>query len=205
MPRCWAANGITVVVPPNAAEVVALANVSALTRPDAESCSMWQWLSTPPGSTSLPEASTSRRPAGSFWPTATIPSPRTATSAANEPVAVATVPPRTTRSYSGMEGSRLCARPNPTSLARFRHCARGVRACLARTSTLGCSESFDHRLPDRHRAIARGRAHAQGHRDDGDGRWPGLRRAEQLGELRCQRQADLLGPVRLGGKGEGSH
>ena len=43
------------------------------------------------------------------------------------------------------------------------------------------------------------------HRDDGDGRWPGLRRAEQLGELRCQRQADLLGPVRLGGKGEGAH
>ena len=47
----------------------------------AVSCSMWQWLSTPPGSTSLPAASISRRPAGSPWPIATMRSPRIATSA----------------------------------------------------------------------------------------------------------------------------
>ena len=42
------------VVPPNAAETVALSNVSALRMPAAETCSMWAWLSTPPGSTSFP-------------------------------------------------------------------------------------------------------------------------------------------------------
>ena len=60
MPTCCAANEITVVVPPNAAAVVALSNVSAFIRPEADSCWMWQWLSTPPGSTSLPRASISR-------------------------------------------------------------------------------------------------------------------------------------------------
>ena len=51
------------VVPPKAAETVALSNVSAFTMPAADSCSIWAWLSTPPGSTSLPRASISRRAA----------------------------------------------------------------------------------------------------------------------------------------------
>ena len=60
------------VVPPNAAEVVALSNVSAFTMPAAESCSIWQWLSTPPGSTSLPRASISRPAGPSPRPIATM-------------------------------------------------------------------------------------------------------------------------------------
>src|SRR6267142_858329 len=58
MPTCWAAKQITLVVPPKAAEVVALSNVSALTMQAAESCSICAWLSTPPGRTSLPRAFT---------------------------------------------------------------------------------------------------------------------------------------------------
>ena len=50
------------VVPPRAAAVVALSKVSAFIRPEAESCSMCAWLSTPPGSTNLPRALISRRP-----------------------------------------------------------------------------------------------------------------------------------------------
>src|SRR5215831_16049304 len=62
MPTCWAAKEITVVVPPNAAEAVALSNVSAFMMPAAERCSIWLWLSTPPGRTTLPRASISRFP-----------------------------------------------------------------------------------------------------------------------------------------------
>jgi hypothetical protein len=47
------------VVPPNAADRVALSKVSAFMMPAAESCSIWAWASTPPGSTSLPVASIS--------------------------------------------------------------------------------------------------------------------------------------------------
>src|SRR5437588_778295 len=69
---CCAANEMTLVVPPNAAERLALSNVSALSTPAAETCSMWAWLSTPPGSTSLPDASISRSPAASPCPIATL-------------------------------------------------------------------------------------------------------------------------------------
>ena len=51
-------------VPPIAAEAVAVAKVSAFISPDAVSCSMWQWLSTPPGRTSRPDASISAAPGG---------------------------------------------------------------------------------------------------------------------------------------------
>ncbi len=98
MPTCWAANGITVVVPPNAAETVALSNVSAFMMPAADSCSIWAWLSTPPGSTSLPRASISRLAAGSPRPMAAMVSPEMATSASNTSVVVATRPPRMIRS-----------------------------------------------------------------------------------------------------------
>src|SRR3954452_24385608 len=63
MPTCWAANEITLVVPPKAAETVALSNVSAFTMPAADSCSIWAWLSTPQGTTSLPRSGISRRAA----------------------------------------------------------------------------------------------------------------------------------------------
>jgi hypothetical protein len=87
-----------VVVPPNAAETVALSNVSALRMPAAETCSMWAWLSTPPGSTIFPRASISFMPGGRLRPTAAMVSPSIATSAGNTAEEVATVPPRSTRS-----------------------------------------------------------------------------------------------------------
>jgi hypothetical protein len=59
---------------------------------------MWQWLSTPPGSTSLPRASISLAPAGKSRPIAAIVWPSMATSAANTAEDVATVPPRSTKS-----------------------------------------------------------------------------------------------------------
>jgi len=40
-----------VVVPPQAAERVPLSQVSAFLPPVEDGCSMWQWLSTPPGMT----------------------------------------------------------------------------------------------------------------------------------------------------------
>ena len=80
----------------NAAEVVALSKLSALRMPAAETCSMWQCGSIPPGSTSLPVASISRAPAGRPRPIAATLSPLIATSAANAPRPVATVPPRMT-------------------------------------------------------------------------------------------------------------
>ena len=64
MPRCWAANGMMVVVPPKAAETVAEWKSSAVIRPLLEICSTWQWLSMPPGSTSSPAASMSSRAGG---------------------------------------------------------------------------------------------------------------------------------------------
>src|SRR3954449_13447793 len=41
MPTCCAANGITVVLPPKAAETVALSKVSAFMMPAADNCSIW--------------------------------------------------------------------------------------------------------------------------------------------------------------------
>ena len=102
-PRCWAAKGMTVVVPPNAAETVALRKSSAVMNPEAESCSMWQWLSIPPGSTSLPVASTTRPPSATAparsSPRAAIRPSRIPTSQRDASAAVTTVPPRITMSY----------------------------------------------------------------------------------------------------------
>ena len=47
-----------------------LSQLSALSKPDADICSIWAWLSTPPGSTSRDDASISRAPAGSPLPIA---------------------------------------------------------------------------------------------------------------------------------------
>jgi hypothetical protein len=107
MPTCWAANGITVVVPPSAAEVVADWNVSAFIRPEAASCSMWQWLSTPPGVTIRPLASISLRPIGRSRAIATIVSFVMPTSASNTAVSVATRPPLITRSQWTMPRDSL--------------------------------------------------------------------------------------------------
>src|SRR6266850_1498816 len=65
--------------------------------PIEESCSMWQWLSTPPGSTSLPAASMVRLPLSPL-PISAMRSPWIPTSARNVFSAVATVPRRITRS-----------------------------------------------------------------------------------------------------------
>ncbi len=89
---------ITQVVPPNAADVVALSNVSALAVPSARGCSIWQWLSTPPGMTSLPVASISRSAGPSALPNAAILPPWMPTSHKLLSVAVTTVPLRMIRS-----------------------------------------------------------------------------------------------------------
>src|SRR6516164_455412 len=102
MPRYCAANGMTVVVPPQAAERVAVKKSSAVITPIEDRCSMWQWLSTPPGVTMRPSASISRRPRLSFAPIAAMRRSTTPISARNTSAAVATVPLRTTRSKSGM-------------------------------------------------------------------------------------------------------
>ena len=52
------ANGSTMVLPPKAAERVPEAKSSAMTMPGPDGWAMWTWLSMPPGSTSLPRAST---------------------------------------------------------------------------------------------------------------------------------------------------
>eukprot|EP00965_Chrysotila_dentata_P246104 6206957-Pleurochrysis_carterae.AAC.4 len=46
-PRCWHANGSSVVVPPQSAATDALKKLSDGVRPADVRCSMWQWLSTP--------------------------------------------------------------------------------------------------------------------------------------------------------------
>ena len=45
----WVEKLTTVVVPPASAAVLPLWNVSSSAPPPCCSCSMWQWLSTPPG------------------------------------------------------------------------------------------------------------------------------------------------------------
>ena len=50
-------NGITVVLPPKAAESVPEAKSSAMTMPSPLGWAMWTWLSMPPGSTRWPVAS----------------------------------------------------------------------------------------------------------------------------------------------------
>src|SRR5690242_990302 len=65
-------------------------------------CSMWQWLSMPPGSTSRPAASMSRLPAGSFSCRATMRPSITPISQRNVSAAVTTVPLRMVRSNTGI-------------------------------------------------------------------------------------------------------
>jgi len=85
-----------------AAERVAVKKSSAVMTPMEERCSIWQWLSTPPGVTMRPSALTSRRPAPSLAPIVAIRPSMTPMSARATSDAVASVPLRTTRSYSAM-------------------------------------------------------------------------------------------------------
>ena len=88
------ANGSTMVLPPNAAARVPEAKSSAITMPGADGCERWTWLSMPPGSTSLPRASTMSLAWPRSVPSAAILPPVMPTSQVNVSDAVATVPPR---------------------------------------------------------------------------------------------------------------
>src|SRR5215471_14068458 len=70
--------------------------------PAEERCSIWQWLSMPPGKTSLPLASISCAPAARPLPSVAITPPLIPISQTVVSAAVTTVPPRITRSYSLM-------------------------------------------------------------------------------------------------------
>src|SRR4029077_15588099 len=87
-----------VVTPPHAAASVPDSKSSMLRIPPT-SASRWVCTSTPPGRTSSPAASISRRPAGSDGASAVTRPPSTPTSARTDSVAVTTVPPRTTISW----------------------------------------------------------------------------------------------------------
>src|SRR5688572_11895192 len=105
--RCTAKSMI-VVVPPNAAALVPVSNVSEANVPPNGSC-MWVCTSMPPGMTSLPVASIVSMPPARPLPgasSAVIFSPSTSTSAGNEPVGPTTVPP-VIRSVIGYLRSRL--------------------------------------------------------------------------------------------------
>src|SRR5712691_11465479 len=94
VPLACSAKSTIVVVPPNAAAVVPVSNVSAEDVPP-NGISMCVWTSIPPGSTYLPVASITES-ACAMEPgaaTAAIVSPSTSTSEANAPVAATTVPP----------------------------------------------------------------------------------------------------------------
>ena len=64
MPRTlnWVANVMTLVVPPASAEVLPVTKVSSSVPPSSRNCSIWQCVSTPPGITSIPSASSVRAP-----------------------------------------------------------------------------------------------------------------------------------------------
>src|SRR5260221_12454183 len=72
--------------------------------PDADFCSIWQWLSMPPGSTSMPPASISRAPAATALPSVAMLPDLTPMSQRTVSEAVTTVPLRMTRSYSAIGG-----------------------------------------------------------------------------------------------------
>ena len=108
------AKSTMVVMPPHAAAVVPVSNVSEASVPP-NGISMCVWTSTPPGTTYLPVASIVRSavmPSDSTWPgirTAAIVSPSISTSAALRPVGLTTVPPV-------MSVARPCVtRPRPAS------------------------------------------------------------------------------------------
>ena len=109
-----------VVVPPKAAATESWKNRSGSASVAIRVC---VWTSTAPGSTSSPDASTtSTAPPEASDPssssTASITPPRTATSALREPLAVTTVPPRTTRSIpiGGYSRGRTPASPVLSSM-----------------------------------------------------------------------------------------
>src|SRR5581483_8587975 len=87
-----------VVTPPHAAAAVPDSKSSTLRRPPT-SASRCVCTSTPPGRTSSPVASSSRRPVGSAGARAVTRPPSTPTSARTASVAVTTVPPRITSSW----------------------------------------------------------------------------------------------------------
>src|SRR5882724_9066214 len=92
------AKGMTVVVPPQAADVVPERKSSHVVCPSQGCWSMWQWLSTPPGVTSLPVASIVCSALPRSSPSATTRPPCTAISQRMTSPAVATVPLRIRRS-----------------------------------------------------------------------------------------------------------
>ena len=91
-----------VVVPPHSAERVPDSKSSAVSRPVELVWAMWQWLSMPPGSTSLPRASMTSAALLRSSARATIRPSLTPTSAAKVSAAVATVPPLTIRSNAAI-------------------------------------------------------------------------------------------------------
>ena len=94
----WSEKSTIVVVPPASAAAVPVSQSSAVTVPP-NGMSMCVWPSMKPGITRAPETSTTSAPSrGTSTPIASIVSPVTATSARNEPSAVTTVPPASTRS-----------------------------------------------------------------------------------------------------------
>src|SRR3954453_13115362 len=123
MPTCCAAKQSTVVVPPSAADFVALSNVSELIRPEADNCSICACASTPPGITYLPDASISRFPAARSREIAAIAPPATATSARIVSLAVTTVPLGMTRSKDCIHLLSVATFPEP-------HAAKYMQAAL---------------------------------------------------------------------------
>src|SRR5579863_9131245 len=92
------AKGMTVVVPPQAADMVPERKSSQVTWPSQGCWSMWQWLSMPPGVTSLPFASMISSAVPRASPKAMMRPPRIPMSQRNTSPAVATRPLRITRS-----------------------------------------------------------------------------------------------------------
>ena len=97
-----------VVVPPKAAETVPEWKSSAHITPKEDCCSMWQWLSMPPGSTRRSVASISRAARGRLRASATTRPSRTPTSQTMVSLALTTVPLRTTRSRGSMQILQAC-------------------------------------------------------------------------------------------------
>src|SRR3989441_5036309 len=120
-----------VVTPPQAAAIVPDSKSSTLRTPPT-SASRWVCTSTPPGRTSSPVASISRRPGARDGSIAAMRPPSTPTSARTESAAVTTVPPRTTSSWLTMDPSpeprlRGAAPPAPPSPGAHtcRSCSQG--------------------------------------------------------------------------------
>src|SRR5262245_39172656 len=144
-----------------------------------ESCSTWQWLSTPPGMTSLPVASMTFFPARPGL-ISTIFSPWMPTSARSVFSAVTTVPPRMTRSRGMARFSYNSTSSKQVTMGGGGYGAGATEAAdpaaavvlpLGRTAVLGAGAH--HRRPDADSARL---AEAD------DGRW--RHRADGAGEAR---------------------